>query len=128
MPTAVQEPTPLQKCLALLRMRCPGCCRGPIYARGFTMHTRCPECGLLYEREPGYFIGALYLSYGMASLILLAGLGVLHLLLPDWDLGVLTLIVGALFLPLAPAVTRYARVTWMYFDRWAWPSRPGQPD
>ena len=121
-------PTTSQKCLALLRMRCPRCCEGRIYERGFKMHARCPVCGLVFEREPGYFIGALYLSYGMASLILLVGFGLLHLLLPAWDLGLLVLVVGVLFLPLAPAVTRYARVLWMYLDRWAWPSRPGQPD
>ena len=121
-------PTTLQQCLNLLRMRCPRCGQGRIYERGFTMHARCPVCDLRFEREPGYFIGALYLSYGMATLILLIGFGLLHLLLPDWDLGLLVLLVGVLFLPLAPAVTRYARVIWMYFDRWAWPARPGQPD
>lgn len=92
------------------------------------MNERCPDCGLLFDREPGYFLGALYISYGMASMILLLGLLVGHLLLPAWDLGVLVLIVGALFLPLAPSVTRYARVIWIYFDRWAWPRQHGQPD
>ena len=65
-------------------------------------------CGLLFDREPGYFMGSLYVSYALASLIL--GLATLagHLLLPELDLGYVVLIVGALFLPLAPSVTRYA--------------------
>ena len=32
------------------------------------------------------------------------------------------------YLPFVPLVTRYARVLWIYFDRWAWPSRPGAAD
>ena len=27
------------------------------------MYKRCPVCGLTYEREAGYFIGAMYVSY-----------------------------------------------------------------
>jgi hypothetical protein len=30
------------------------------------MHEQCPVCGLRFEREPGYFTGAMYLSYGVA--------------------------------------------------------------
>lgn len=87
------------------------------------MHQRCPACDLLFEREPGYFLGSLYISYAFASLILGLGMLALHLVLPEWDLGILVLIVGVLFLPLAPTVTRYARVLWIHFDRWAWPDQ-----
>lgn len=89
------------------------------------MYQRCPACDLLFEREPGYFLGSLYISYAFASLILGLGMLALHFILPDWDLGILVLIVGVLFLPLAPTVTRYARVLWIHFDRWAWPDQTG---
>lgn len=114
-----------QKWLALLRQRCPRCRRGSIYERGSRMHARCPSCGLLFEREPGYFLGALYVSYALAFVFMGAGMLLLHLLLPTWDLGWLVLLVGLLFVPFVPAVTRYARVIWIFFDRWAWPTRPG---
>jgi hypothetical protein len=29
------------------------------------MHTDCTNCGLHYEREPGFFQGAMYVSYGL---------------------------------------------------------------
>jgi uncharacterized protein (DUF983 family) len=117
-----------QKCWALVRQRCPRCCQGKIYASGMKMHTRCPVCELLYDREPGYFMGSLYISYGISCIVLLLGLWVAHLIFPEIDLGWLILGLAVLYLPFVPLVTRYARVLWIYFDRWAWPARPGASD
>jgi len=90
------------------------------------MNARCPVCGLLLKREQGYFMGAMYISYALATVLLGAGTLILHLLVPTWDLGLVILLVGLGFLPFAPAVTRYSRVIWIHFDRWAWPD-PSQP-
>jgi uncharacterized protein (DUF983 family) len=121
-------PTTSQKWLALLKQRCPRCCEGKVYAAGMKMNSRCPVCDLLFEREPGYFLGAMYISYGLAIGFLLLALLLFHTLLPDVDLGWLVLLSAALFVPFVPLVTRYARVMWIFFDRWAWPSPPGQSD
>jgi uncharacterized protein (DUF983 family) len=112
----------------MLQQRCPRCCQGKIYQAGFRMHTRCPVCDLLFDREPGYFLGALYISYGMSTVLLLLGLWIGHAWFPDFDLGWLVLVLGVLYLPIVPLMTRYARVLWIWFDRWAWPSPPGESD
>jgi uncharacterized protein (DUF983 family) len=111
--------------VAIWKMRCPRCLEGPIYGPDRRMLERCEKCGLLFEREPGYFMGSLYISYALASLILGIGMLAIHLMAPDWDLGYVVLIVGALFLPFASVVTRYSRVLWIHFDRWAWPGKTG---
>jgi uncharacterized protein (DUF983 family) len=121
-------PTAATKWWSLLRMRCPRCCEGKIYAHGMTMNERCPNCNLLFDREPGYFLGALYVSYPIATVFLLIGLYLGHWLFPEVNLGLMVLIVGVCFIPFVPMVTRYARVIWIFFDRWAWPSRPGDSD
>jgi|RhiMetdeSRZDD1v2_1073273.scaffolds.fasta_scaffold636161_3 uncharacterized protein (DUF983 family) len=112
----------LRKSLALLRQRCPRCLQGPIYRLWLTMHEQCPVCGMRYEREPGYFIGAMYVSYGMATILIGLIMYLLYLALPDWDLGILVLMATGIFVPFVPMATRYSRVIWMYFDHWAWPS------
>lgn len=111
--------------LAFFRMRCPRCRQGAIYKAAFEMHRECPECGLLFDREPGYFIGSLYISYTYAIVIL--GLFTLigHLLAPAVDLGWIVLGAIVAFVPLVPSATRYARVLWIYVDRLIWPSRAG---
>ena len=46
-----------------LRLRCPRCGIGPLYAKPFRTHSNCRHCGLQFEREQGYFVGAIYINY-----------------------------------------------------------------
>jgi len=46
-----------------LRLKCPRCGAGPLYAKPFKMLGNCPGCGLKFEREQGYFVGAIYITY-----------------------------------------------------------------
>ncbi|MCC6420117.1 MAG: DUF983 domain-containing protein [Gemmataceae bacterium] len=106
---------------AILRQRCPRCRQGRVFGSLVRTNPACPLCGLSFEREEGYFLGAMYISYGMSivCLGLLMWLGTL--LLPTWDLGTLVLLATAAYLPIVPIVFRYSRVLWIHFDRWAWP-------
>ena len=44
-------------------MRCPRCGTGPLFNKPFRMHDHCSHCLLKFEREQGYFIGAIYINY-----------------------------------------------------------------
>ena len=121
-------PTASQKWLALFQQRCPICCQGRIYEAGMKINDRCPVCNLRFEREPGYFLGAMYVSYALAVAFLVTLLYVGHWFFPEIDLGWMVLISAACFLPFVPVVTRYSRVLWIYFDRWVWPTRPGESE
>jgi Protein of unknown function (DUF983) len=80
------------------------------------MQECCPNCGLKFEREQGYFLGAMYISYGLA-LITIVAFGLLLWGLTAWSLQKITLWAVLLFLPLAPALTLFSRVLWIYLDR-----------
>jgi uncharacterized protein (DUF983 family) len=108
---------------AILRQRCPRCREGSVFRGAVEMNPACPVCGLPFEREQGYFLGAMYISYGLSIVLLGLLTWVLSLLLPTWDLGVLVLLGCVLYLPVVPIVFRYSRVMWIHFDRWAWPGR-----
>lgn len=85
------------------------------------MNELCPVCRLRFEREQGYFFGAMYVSYALSIPILCLIIFIGHLLLPDWRIE---FVIGVSVLPylfLVPAVFRYSRVVWIYFDRWASP-------
>ncbi len=86
------------------------------------MFPICPVCGLKYEREEGYFLGAMYISYGLGLVVLVA------VMLPLWMFAGLALmravfIAFLVFLPLVPLLTVYARVLWIHFDQKLDPDR-----
>jgi hypothetical protein len=86
------------------------------------MYERCPECGLKFEREDGYFLGAMYIGYGL-GIVAIAGLSALVWGVFRWPL--LKSVEGGivLFLPLAPVLTWIARVLWIYLDQTLDPDR-----
>src|SRR3954464_5104940 len=71
----------------ILRRRCPECGQGPVFSATWTMNTRCPVCGLVFGRgEPGYFTGAMYVSYGLAVPLIALLTLVEYQFLPHWSL------------------------------------------
>jgi hypothetical protein len=87
------------------------------------MYERCSVCNLKFEREPGYFLGAMYISFGLA-LVTIALLAVLLWALTGWGITKDTLWAVVLFLPLAPAITLFARVLWIHLDQSVDPEPP----
>ena len=60
-----------------LRLRCPRCGEGELFTGWFTMPPRCSFCGIAFEREQGYFVGAIYVNYALTVLIAVGGYFVL---------------------------------------------------
>src|SRR5262249_22855219 len=63
-----------------LRLRCPRCSVGPLYRRPFSMNNYCFHCGLKFEREQGYFVGAIYINYAATVAIAVPGFFILDAL------------------------------------------------
>jgi uncharacterized protein (DUF983 family) len=106
---------------AILRQRCPRCREGRIYRlpllRGLlAMYDRCPVCQLKYEREQGYFIGAMYVSYGLAIPPYLLVVTALWLG-AGWRYETALLAAVIVYLPFVPLMMRFSRVVWMYIDQ-----------
>jgi len=110
----------------ILRQLCPRCRVGKIFRKPLWlfpgMNERCPACGLKFEREEGYFLGAMYIGYGL-GVIAIAVLAVLVWVLLGWPLVKSVMGGIVLFLPLAPVLTWMARVLWIYLDQAIDPDR-----
>ncbi len=105
------------KLLAILRLRCPRCCKGRVFRSLIRTEKECSECGLDFEREPGFFTGAMYFSYGIG--ILLAGPVSIYLFLKGFSEPVIFAVAIAQLAIVSPLLFRYSRVAWMHFDqRW----------
>jgi len=88
------------------------------------MNDRCSRCGLHFNREAGYFLGAMYISYGLA-LAVICGFGVVLWAATRWRVDKIALWAVVLFLPLAPMLTFFSRVLWIYLDQTFDPERNG---
>lgn len=94
----------------VIEHRCPQCGRGALFERWAKLRERCDHCGLVYRREPGAELGAMYLSATVSQLFA-AAVFVALWLFTDWGtwlgLGVGTPVVVAFcyaFLPLSMAL------------------------
>ena len=55
-----------------LRQRCPVCGKGKIFRGWIKTYESCPVCGFVYEREPGYYTGAIAVNLVVTELIIVA--------------------------------------------------------
>ena len=117
METAVKPST----LASIFQQRCPRCRIGRIFQssifRGFPkMCERCSICDLKFEREPGYFLGAMYFSFALGVLIL-GPIAALIWFWTGWWITKVILWSAILFLPFAPTITLFSRVLWIYLDQ-----------
>jgi uncharacterized protein (DUF983 family) len=105
---------------ALLTGRCPRCRQGAIFKPGLAglagaLNAACPVCGLRYMREPGYFLGAMYISYGLGVITILPVAIVLELI--GWPLAAVLAVAFAQTLLSAPLFFRSSRTIWLHVDQ-----------
>ncbi len=100
-----------------LRRACPRCGHSPIFRTFFDLDEQCSSCELLFEREQGYWLGAMILNTAFISLLFLASLGLgIWLLWPDvpWN----RLLVGVMLLNLIVPIAFYplSKTLWLAID------------
>jgi uncharacterized protein (DUF983 family) len=52
-----------------LRLRCPRCGETKLFHGVFAMHERCAHCGWVFEREEGYWTGAMAVNLVVSELL-----------------------------------------------------------
>jgi uncharacterized protein (DUF983 family) len=106
---------------AALHAKCPKCRKGNMFANnmyGFSsqkMNETCSHCGYKFEREPGYFYVAMFISYAfnVAEMVTLAvGTYILTGSHNPWIY--VTILLGVTFI-LSPFNFRYSRVVLLYW-------------
>ncbi|MCU0324227.1 MAG: DUF983 domain-containing protein [Spirosomaceae bacterium] len=117
---------------SIFGMKCPRCHEGDLfktsnpYVKTNEMHETCPHCGLRYERETGYFFGAMYVSYMLNIAVFVTFLIAYFLLLDQYISGaVLMGIYIGLTLVLNPIYSRLSRAIWLNFWQGYEPEKRG---
>jgi uncharacterized protein (DUF983 family) len=107
--------------------RCPNCGRGRLFRGVFRMLLRCPECGLSYFPEQGYYLGAMIINYAATTAVVVT-IFLFSLLFRDFTTlstnSKITLWIG-FAVCLSLLFVRHAYSFWLGIDFWI---KPRQPD
>lgn len=100
--------------------RCPRCGAGHLFHRWFDIVERCPRCGLHFEREPGYWTGALAINIGLtAGVFAIAFAVALALTIPHVPVLPLLAVLVPLMIIVPIVAYPFSKTIWMAVDR-AW--------
>ena len=101
--------------------KCPKCRESNIFCSTnpyklksiFLMPTFCNKCGLIFNREPGFFYGAMYVGYGLSVGYLITFYLAMILFLHDFAVETFFIFgIGTLLL-LTPVIFRTSRSIWL---------------
>ncbi len=110
----------LSRVINLLKGKCPNCEKAKVFTSGGNilllktpkMHSECTVCGHSFEKEPGYFIGAMYVSYGLTVAESIAIFLIIQFFITSIPYLVGTLILATILL--SSLNYKYSRLIWMY--------------
>lgn len=106
---------------SILNNKCPRCHEGDFYVNSHPYqfkdfgknHETCSHCGYKFDKEPGYFYGAMYVSYGLTVAFSVAIAVAIVVLFPGSSYKVyMAAIILGLFI-LMPISFRLSRLIWM---------------
>ncbi|MDP4933723.1 MAG: DUF983 domain-containing protein [Salibacteraceae bacterium] len=109
------------KLYSIFNQTCPHCHEGDLFVERnpyklnkiFQMPHECDKCGQMYELEPSFFYGAMYVNYGITVAICVAVFVAMTVLGSGWELHDYVIgIIGALIVT-APYTFRLGRAIWI---------------
>ncbi|MEP1085063.1 DUF983 domain-containing protein [Algoriphagus sp.] len=108
---------------SIYQCKCPRCHEGDLFQRGqlfnptkfSDMNKDCSHCGQYFEPEPGFYLGAMFISYGFNTAVFIAVWVALSVLKPDYSLTLLLVLIGVGILVLTPFIYRISRSIWLAF-------------
>jgi hypothetical protein len=111
-----------KKLYSILFLKCPKCHQHPLfihpnpyrYKGFFDMPKKCPVCEENFERETGFYWGAMMVSHALTTILIV----IIHLIIhPFYGFEPIPNIIAILctLIPLTPITFRIARAVWINF-------------
>jgi ribosomal protein S27AE len=109
------------KLYSILNYKCPRCHEGEMFPPGTLYSPRkfsemnkfCTCCGQDFVQEPGYYYGAMYVSFGMSTGIFFGVLLVLSFLVEEITFPMVITAVLVISIGLMPVMFRLSRAIWI---------------
>ena len=104
---------------SIFKMKCPRCQEGDFFvsnpydlSKAGDIHEHCSHCNLKYSKEPGFYYGAMYVSYGLGVAIFVALWVSMNLFFSDVSIGVQLTIIISVSLVLSPYLYALSKIIW----------------
>ena len=113
------------KLYSILNFKCPFCHEGQFFKyhpynlrRAGDLLEKCPVCHRKYSIEPGFYFGAMYVSYAMTVAVAVSIWVAILVLAPDMSLNWQVTIIGAVIVLGGPMYYALSKIIWanMFFE------------
>lgn len=106
---------------SIFQCKCPRCRRGNMFLEGklfnptkfSAMNRTCSHCGQTFEPEPGYYFGAMFISYAINTALFISVWLGLDLFVDDYSITLLLTIMGISAIVFLPFIYRISRSIWI---------------
>ena len=111
----------MSKVVDILKCKCPNCRKGDVFSEGGNiflfkmpkMNSRCPECDFKFEKETGFFFGAMFVSYALSVAQMIISL-VLFWYFVDLSPVRVYIIIASIAILMSTLNFRLSRSIWIY--------------
>jgi uncharacterized protein (DUF983 family) len=110
--------------LSILKEKCPNCREGNVFEKKKNifqfpvMKNKCTSCDYKFDREPGYFLGAMYLSYGLAVLQGIITFLICYFFFPNLPTIAIPLLIMGIIVLFAYKNFKLSRIIYIHIFPW----------
>lgn len=104
---------------SVFKMKCPRCQEGEFFVshpydlkKAGDIHKKCSKCDLKYSPEPGFYYGAMFVSYGLGVGLFVTFWVAFNLFFPSMPVGVQILIIALASILSAPYFYALSKIIW----------------
>lgn len=102
------------KLRAILRGLCPACLEGKITQGFLGLREKCFVCGFSFQPEPGFYLGAMMVSFFVTAAVTIPPMILLKML--DVDMAVLLTFPFVEFIFVGGFLMFYSRILWVHLE------------
>lgn len=104
---------------SIFKMKCPQCHEGDFFVsspydfkNSGKVLEKCSECGCEYSKEPGFYYGAMYVSYALGVAFFVASFVLTYLIYPQASVWVYITVIIATVILLSPWLYAMSKIIW----------------
>ncbi|WP_084421245.1 DUF983 domain-containing protein [Algoriphagus vanfongensis] len=106
---------------SISQCKCPRCHTGDMFENGtlsrpyslFKMKAKCDNCHQPFEPEPGFYFGAMFISYAFNTALFITVWVLMNMLHPEYSLLTLLITIGIAAILALPLIFRWSRSIWI---------------